>query len=87
MSQRVKPQKPPVDQMRVLLTRTIDDHDGILLDIAPTMRSIVYQGRRFDRWKNHYAILYGGDVVCQRYGLADTEEFMRRSSEAGLANA
>jgi len=85
MTRHVKTQKPPVNEMRVLLTRTIDDLDGILLEIAPTMQFIVYQGRRFDRWNNHYTTQDGG-IVCQRYGLADTEEFMRRSSEVVVVN-
>ncbi len=85
MIRGVKTQKPPVEEMRVLLTRTIDDLDGIVLDIAPTMKFVVHQGRRFDRWNNNYTLRDDG-IVCQRYGLADTEEFMRRSSELGLAN-
>jgi hypothetical protein len=62
----------------ILLTRTIDDDEGVLLDIAPTMKRIICGGKTFTRWRNVIATLPDG-TVCQRYGNANTLEFMTRT--------
>lgn len=61
----------------IMLTRTIDDKEGVLLEIAPTMKTITYGGQKFNRWKNTGALPDG--TRYQRYGNANTEEFMTRS--------
>ena len=61
----------------IMLTRTIDDKDGVLLEIAPTMKSITHGGKKFVRW-NVIGTLPNG-IKFQRYGNENTEEFMTRS--------